>query len=164
MCFYFSSFGFTVYRMHHVNMDMRMHAQIWGKKEVRTFSPPKMPLVISCTFLGNGNTTSVPISVSFTQIRGPKERVATALYQPLQSHHYSQIWSWLQCSRADCKKTTRSPLGLFLFIYWFHLLVSFDFCLIFTEWKSLIQYILLLVYLTYFKMSMLSCISFYTIV
>lgn len=78
--------------MHHVNLDMRMHAQIWGKKkEVRTFSPPKMPLVISCTFLGNGNTTSVPISVSFTQIRGPKERVATALYQPLQSHHYSQI-------------------------------------------------------------------------
>lgn len=50
------------------------------KKEVHTFSPPEMPLVISCTFLGNGNTTSVPISVSFTQIRGPKERVATALY------------------------------------------------------------------------------------
>lgn len=50
------------------------------KKEVHTFSSPAMPLVISCTFLGNGNTTSVPISVSFTQIRGPKERVATALY------------------------------------------------------------------------------------
>lgn len=50
------------------------------KKEVLSVSPPEMPLVISCTFLGNGNTTSVPISVSFTQIRGPKERVATALY------------------------------------------------------------------------------------
>lgn len=50
------------------------------KKKVHTFSPPEMPLVISCTFLGNGNTTSVPISVSFTRIRGPKERVATALY------------------------------------------------------------------------------------
>lgn len=68
--------------MRHVNTDTRMHAQIWEKKkkEVHTFSSPAMPLVISCTFLGNGNTTSVPISVSFTQIRGPKERVATALY------------------------------------------------------------------------------------
>lgn len=70
----------------------------------------------------------------------------------------------LQCSRADCKKQQEVLWDFFLFIYCFHLLVSFHFCLIFTEWKSLIQYILLLVYLTYFKMSMLSCISFYTIV
>lgn len=49
-------------------------------KEAHTFSPPEMPLVIICMFLGNGITTSVPISVRFTQMRGPNERVATALY------------------------------------------------------------------------------------
>lgn len=58
----------------HTNMKKKK------KEKVHTFSPPEMPLVISCTFLGNGSTTSVPKSVSFTQIRGPKERVATALY------------------------------------------------------------------------------------
>lgn len=83
--FYFSSFGFNVYTMHCVNVDMRMHAQILKKKkkrqkEAHAFSPPEMPLVISCTFLGNGITTSVPTSVRFTQTRGPNERVATALY------------------------------------------------------------------------------------
>lgn len=77
--FLFPLFSFQSLQ-NYVIMDMGMHAKYGGKKEVHTFSPPEMPLVISCTFLGNGNTTSVPISVSFTQIRGPKESVATALY------------------------------------------------------------------------------------
>lgn len=50
-----------------------------------------------------------------------------------------------------------------LFIDLSHLLVSFHFCLIFTEWKSLIQYMFLLVYLICFKTSISSCISFYTV-
>lgn len=66
--------------MHYVVVDARMRTQILNKKEARTFSPPEMPLVISCMFLENGIATSVPISVRFTQMRGPKERVATALY------------------------------------------------------------------------------------
>lgn len=74
------------------------------------------------------------------------------------------LQSDLELSARELTVNSRSPPGLILFIYWFHLLVSFHFCLIFTEWKSLIQYILLLVYLTYFKMSLLSCISFYTVV
>lgn len=78
-------FCFDVYRMHCVNVDMRMHAQICQKLKKRSpyqyfFTTYEMPLVISCRFLGMGITTSVPTRVRFTQMRGPNERVATALY------------------------------------------------------------------------------------
>lgn len=47
--------------MHCVNVDMRMHAQMKNcKKEKKSpyqyfFTTLKMPLVISCRFLGKGN-------------------------------------------------------------------------------------------------------------
>lgn len=54
-------------------------------------------------------------------------------------------------SRADYKKDKVSSGTLSFLIDLSHLLVSFHFCLIFTEWKSLIQYMFLLVYLTCLK-------------
>lgn len=76
------------------------------------FTTFQMPLVISCRFIGKEITTSVPTRVRFTQMTGPNERVATALYQPLQSHHYS--WS-------------QSPQGLYPFIDLSHLFSFFSF-------------------------------------
>ena len=50
------------------------------EKRSPSFNTYEMPLVINCRCLGKGITTSVPTSVRFTRMRGPNERVATALY------------------------------------------------------------------------------------
>lgn len=74
---------------------------------------------------------------------------------------------WPRLFFSHCKAiVTVSPRAFWdciLLIDLSHLLVSFHFCLIITEWKSLIQYMFLLVYLICFETSILSCISFYTV-
>lgn len=76
--------------------------------------------------------------------------------------------AWPRLFISHCKAiitvNPRAFWDFILFIVSSHLLVSFHFCLIFTEWKSLIQYMFLLVYLICFKKSISSCISFYTTV
>lgn len=87
--FLFPAFCCNVYRMHCVKRgheNARTNEKLQKRKKKKSpyqylFTTYKMPLVIRCRFLGKGITTSVPTSVSvFTRMRGPNERVATALY------------------------------------------------------------------------------------
>lgn len=114
-----------------------MHAQLKNRKKAHIILFFSSPIRSRCSlvvgyFVWKGFTTSVPISVRFTQTRGPnrKRGHGSFFFLPLESHHYTTLQTLVQLY----------PI-LLIFSYFSLFLFHFVVFLPNNEWKSLICYV-----------------------